>query len=53
MGFLPSVMAVSAMVSVVEEMGSCKPLEELQDQILNALKINKVSIFTPFLCFFF
>ncbi|XP_022952954.1 cyclin-D3-1-like isoform X1 [Cucurbita moschata] len=40
-GFLPSVMAVSAMVSVVEEMGSCKPLEEFQDQILNALKINK------------
>lgn len=40
-GILPSVMAVSAMVSVVEEMGSCNPLEEFQDQLLNALKINK------------
>ncbi|KAL0559721.1 hypothetical protein IC582_000088 [Cucumis melo] len=40
-GILPSVMAVSVMVSVVEEMGNCPPLEEFQDHLLNALKINK------------
>ncbi|KAG6588684.1 Cyclin-D3-1, partial [Cucurbita argyrosperma subsp. sororia] len=43
-GFLPSVMAVSAMVSVVEEMGDCNcycnPLD-FQDRLLNALKITK------------
>ncbi|XP_038887544.1 cyclin-D3-1-like [Benincasa hispida] len=40
-GILPSVMAVSTMVSVVEEMGNCNPLEEFQDHLLSALKINK------------
>ncbi|XP_022147749.1 cyclin-D3-1-like [Momordica charantia] len=39
-GFLPSVMAVSTMVSVAEEMGDCNPLD-FQDRLLNGLKITK------------
>lgn len=46
-GFLPSVMAVSTMVSVAEEMGDCNPLD-FQDRLLNGLKITKVFFFHLF-----